>query len=424
MPRCASDRESAVGLERVGDDGRMRSRARVSRWTSGNAHGTTLGVRSRLRDWVLSTLVVLAHLAPVQAGRPDTDTASWVEGVAPVPLALGSGLALLGRHRDPRLVAGVVLACYAGLALVQGPVPPYAAWILIWSLAVSGDGRRRSVVRASVAAAAVSLLVITADLARAGDGAFALLVAITVLVLLAAVLVRSERGRVEAVGRRAGTEERLRIARDLHDLVGHGLSTIAVQSSTARLALQSGDGIAAGTALTAVESTSRIALREMRQMLGVLTDAEGDVGSPDGPGRPEGVPRPAPGLDDLGPLLDNVRAAGVAVALEQAGDWGSASPGVQLVIYRIVQEGLTNALKHAPGSLVSVRLDASDESAKVSVETVGTTAVTGRLSSTPGLGLDGLRTRVTAVAGEFAYGPTDHGWIIEARVPLHEEGKR
>jgi signal transduction histidine kinase len=247
-----------------------------------------------------------------------------------------------------------------------------------------------------------------------------------VLVLLAAVLVRSERGRVEAVGRRAATEERLRIARDLHDLVGHGLSAIAVQSSTARMALQSGDEMSAGTALTAVESTSRIALREMRQMLGVLTDVDGADGSPDEPGRPDGVPRPAPGLDDLGPMLDNVRAAGVAVALEQAGDWGSASPGVQLVIYRIVQEGLTNAVKHAPGSLVAVRLDASDGSGRVSVETVGSTAVAGRPSSTPrrGLGLDGLRTRVTAVAGELTYGPTDQGWILEARVPLHEEKDR
>jgi len=413
----------------VDDDGHMRSLARLSRGASGSAQNTALGqFHIGLRDWVLSILVVLAHLAPVQTGQRGADpSAWWVEGVAPF-LALGSGLALFWRRRHPRAVAGFVLACYAGLALVQGLVPPYAGWVLIWSLATGGEDRRRSVALASVTAAATSVLVIGAELTRPGDGALALLVAITVLVLLSAVLVRSERGRVEAVGRRAAAEERLRIARDLHDLVGHGLSTIAVQSSTARMALQAGDEIAAGTALSAVESSSRIALREMRQMLGVLMDVDDAGSSRDKPGQPDGGPRPAPGLDDLGPMVDNVRAGGVAVTLVRAGDWGSASPGVQLVAYRVVQEGLTNAVKHAPGSLVSVRLDATDGAGRVSVETAGTSAVAGRASGSGthggGLGLDGLRTRVAALSGEFACGPTDQGWLIEARVPLHEEGDR
>jgi len=408
----------------------MRSLARLSRGRLAARKDTALG-RSHigLRDWVLSILVVLAHLAPVQSGQSDADpSAGWVEGVASF-LALCSGLALLWRRRHPRAVAGFVLACYAGLVLVQGLVPPYAGWVLIWSLATSGQDRRRSVALASVTAAATSLLVIAAELTRPGDGALALLVAITVLVLLAAVLVRSERSRVEAVGRRAATEERLRIARDLHDLVGHGLSTIAVQSSTARVALQSGDDAAAGTALTAVESSSRIALREMRQMLGVLMDVDDAESSLDRPSQSDGVlPRPAPGLDDVGPLVDNVRVGGVAVTMEQTGDWGNASPEVHLVVYRVVQEGLTNAVKHAPGSLVTVRLDATDGAGRVSVETVGTSAVAGRASGSGahggGLGLDGLRTRVAAVSGEFACGPTDRGWIIEARMPLHEEGDR
>jgi signal transduction histidine kinase len=405
----------------------MRSLARLSRGASGSAQNTAPGESHiGLRDWVLSILVVLAHLAPVRTGQPDADpSAGWVAGVAPF-LALGSGLALPWRCRHPRAVAGFVLACYAGLALVQGLVPPYAGWVLIWSLATSGEDRRRSVALASVTAAATSVLLVAAELTRPGDGALALLVAITVLVLLAAVLVRSERSRVEAVGRRAAAEERLRIARDLHDLVGHGLSTIAVQSSTARMALRSGDETVAGTALSAVESSSRIALREMRQMLGVLMDVDDPGSSSDKPSRPDGGPRPAPGLDDLGPLLENVRAGGVAVTLEQTGDWDSASPGVQLVVYRVVQEGLTNAVKHAPGSLVTVRLDATDGAGRVSVETTGTRPSTGRGSGShgDGLGLDGLRTRVAALSGDFACGPTDRGWLIEARVPLHQEGDR
>ena len=405
----------------------MRSRGQLSNVGSGSALGTGSGqAHIGLRDWVLSILVVLAHLAPVQTGQLDADpSAGWVEGVAPF-LALGSGLALLWRRRRPGPVAGFVLTCYGALALVQGLVPPYAAWVMVWSLGNSGGDRRRSVALASVTAAATSVLLVAAELTRPGSGALALLVAITALVLLAAVLVRSERGRVEAVGRRAATEERLRIARDLHDLVGHGLSTIAVQSSTARMALQRGDEAAAGTALSAVESSSRNAMREMRQMLGVLRGLQEAASVRHRPGEADGGPRPAPGLDDLGPLVDNIRAGGAAVTLEQGGDWAGAPPGVQLVVYRVVQEGLTNALKHAPGSLVTVRLDATDGVGGVSVLTVGTSAVS---QVTPaggvhGLGLDGLRTRVAALSGDFACGPTAEGWLLEARVPLHEEEPR
>ena len=407
----------------------MRSLARLSRGRLAARKDTALGQSHiGLRDWVLSILVVLAHLAPVQSGQSNADpSAGWVEGVAPF-LALGSGLALLWRRRHPRAVAGFVLACYAGLALVQGLVPPYAGWVLIWSLATSGEDRRRSVALASVTAAATSLLLVAAELTRPGDGALALLVAITVLVLLAAVLVRSERSRVEAVGRRAATEERLRIARDLHDLVGHGLSTIAVQSSTARMALQSGDDAAAGTALSAVESSSRIALREMRQMLGVLMDVDDAESSLDRPSHSDGgattCPRPGRrrptgrqrprgrcgrdhGADRrLGQRLPWSPARGLPGRPGGAHQRGEACAGIA---------GHRPPRRHGR-SRQGLGRDGRNES------------VAGRASGSGthggGLGLDGLRTRVAALSGEFACGPTDRGWIIEARMPLHEEGDR
>jgi signal transduction histidine kinase len=316
-----------------------------------------------------------------------------------------------------------VLTCYAGLGLIEGPVPPYAAWVLIWSIATGGTDRHRSVVLTWVTAALTSALLVLAELARPGVGALAFLVVVTMLVTLAAVLVRTERGRVEAVGRRATTEERLRIARDLHDLVGHGLSAIAVQSSTARVALQAGDPVTASKALAAVEATSRVAMREMRQMLGVLVDpgvdAAGEAASagPDTAQPDPSAQPPSPGLDDIPALVDNVRAGGVAVSLSRTGPWEAASPAVQVCAYRLVQEGLTNAVKHAPGALVTVRLEATGADWRIEVRTAGAvTASNGRSSG--GRGLDGLRARVTALSGDFASGPTQHGWLLEARLPV------
>jgi signal transduction histidine kinase len=363
---------------------------------------------------------VLADLAPVRTGQEDVPLGpAWVEAIAPA-LALVSGLSLLWRHAYPRAVAGCVLGSYAGLAFVQGVVPPYAAWVVIWSLATSGKDRQRSITRAAEAAGATSVLLIAAELLRPGAGASFLLVVVTVLLTLTAVLVRSERARVEAVGRRAATEERLRIARDLHDLVGHGLSAIAVQSSTARVALDAGDADTASSALTAVERTSRVAMREMRQMLGVLSEVDDD--GPPEPGTPANLP--SPGLDDIITLVENVRAGGVAVALSRSGPWEAASPAVQLCAYRLVQEGLTNAVKHAPGAPVVVRLDATMSEGRVAVLTAGG-GMAGAVSSAGvpggGRGLAGLRTRVAALSGEFASGPTPDGWLVEARLPLREE---
>jgi hypothetical protein len=124
---------------------------------------------------------------------------------------------------------------------------------------------------------------------------------------------------------------RLRIARDVHDLVGHALSGIAVQSSTARLALDAGRSGAARTALSAVESASRAALTEMRQLLGGLR--AGDTGEYG----------PVPGLRDLPGLVDGLRTQGAAVALS-VGELGEVPDDVSLAVYRVVQEALTNVL--------------------------------------------------------------------------------
>lgn len=411
------------------DDGRVLTTARSDSAT-GSAPTPERGIGPR--DWAMAVAVSLAHLVLIRSGQGGAPEGPWV-GVLVLVLAIGSGLALLWRRTRPRTAAVVVLGCFAGLSVAQGLVPPYAGWVLIWSLASSAWDRRDRAVLAGVVAGATALVLGVAELSRPGSGAVVLLLALTALVTLAAFLVRSERARVAAVGRRAATEERLRIARDLHDLVGHGLSAIAVQSSTARLALTAGDGAAASRAIEAVESSSRTALREMRQMLGVLTDegASGEGGS--GEGGPDGTEpgtrsRPAPGVADLPDLVERLRAGGVAVSLERSGEWEAASSAAQVAAYRVVQESLTNAVKHAPGALVAVRLRTmpTDSVGTVSVVTTGaapTSAGPPRDRAGAARGLAGLEVRVEALGGTFASGPTEAGWLVEARIPLHPEAR-
>ena len=183
-------------------------------------------------------------------------------------------------------MAATVLACYAGLALVEGIVAPWAPWVVIWTLATTGPDRRRSTRECATVAAGTIAVLAVAQLVHPRSGGLVLVAAVTAVVALLGVLVRSERSRMEEAGRRATVEERLRIARDLHDLVGHGLSAVAVQSSTARMAIAAGDTATAERALTAVETTSRTAMREMREMLHLLSDEVRVDASPASPVAP------------------------------------------------------------------------------------------------------------------------------------------
>jgi signal transduction histidine kinase len=401
----------------VGHDGLVSAR--------GDPPGTGTRGRSPRRDrpgradWALAALLVVLHMLAPQTGQP-VEIAAWREQLA-VPLALGQGLPVAWRRRRPVAVATSVLACYAGYVVFVGFVPPFAAWVVIWSLATSGAERRRSIFAALVAAAATVVLVIVGELISAGSGASMLLVSATVIVTLVAVLVRSERGRLEAVRQGAASEERLRIARDLHDLVGHGLSAVTVQSSTARMALDAGDTPTARMALTAVESSSRTALREMRQLLGVLraisdgrTGDDADAGADNAP---------TPGLADIARLVENVRLGGVAVTSETTGDVLDVPPAVQLCAYRVVQEALTNAVKHAPGGVVTVRVVGSEQTLHVAVETSGGMASDGHVDS-GGLGLEGIRTRVSAAGGQTWIGRTSEGWQVAAELPVQHEETR
>ena len=370
----------------------------------------------RPADWALAALVIVLMLFGPVTGQSAAPSPAWF-GTAATLLAVGQGLALAWRRRYPGAVAACVLACYAGTALTAGLVPPFACWVLVWSTGSRLDERRGSVLLAGMTALGTGLLILVAELTRPGAGASALLVLITLAVALAAVALRTERGRVEAVRQRAQDDERLRIARELHDLVGHGLSVIAVQSSTARMALDAEDEATAREAMNAVESSSRTAMREMRQMLGVLVSAAGDM-----TGEDQSV-APAPRIRDIAALVDNLRAGGMEIELVMTERLDDIAPAVQLCAYRVVQEALTNAVKHAPGASADVDVNAEGETLRVTVtSTLGGSA--GNVVEGSGTGLAGLRVRVDAVGGEFRADRTAESWLVEARLPLSREEDR
>ncbi|OXM66779.1 sensor histidine kinase [Amycolatopsis vastitatis] len=202
--------------------------------------------------------------------------------------------------------------------------------------------------------------------------------------------------------RQAVSAERLRIAREMHDVVAHSMSLIAVKAAVGNhVALEQPDQ--ARDALRVIEDTSRETLAELRRMLGVLRD---------GTGVP--VLAPAPTLDDLRALADRAQLTGLAVDLVVDGlDGRNELPsGVGQSVYRIVQEALTNVVKHASAATCRIRITGGDGDVRIEVLDDGRGG-----EAVPGHGLIGMRERVAVYDGEFSAGPSDRGFRVFARLP-------
>jgi signal transduction histidine kinase len=202
--------------------------------------------------------------------------------------------------------------------------------------------------------------------------------------------------------------ERARIARELHDVVAHHISMVAVQAETARLTTP-GMPAAGAQRLSAIGDTARAALTEMRRLLGVLReDAETDPSDR----------RPQPGLRQLNALLDEAReASGAGIRLIVQGSPVDLDPGVELAAYRIVQEALSNARRHAPGAAVDVELHYTVDVLRVRIRDNGP----GPSPDAPAgsHGLPGMRERAVAVGGDLRSGPAAvGGFVIEATLPV------
>ena len=376
------------------------------------------------RRWAVDAVIAVAVTAAVVGGTYGAST--WHPHEAPagpatyVAVAVG-GLSLTARRRFP--VA--VLALTLGSALWTGAGrQTNLAWLpLIVAFFTAVLARRRM---AAVASLLIGYVASVWPPWRIGSphhatAGFALGLAIGLLFLLSvAELIRArgqrraalERGRAEEVLRRAG-EERMRIARDLHDVVAHNISVINVQANTA-LHLMDRQPERARQALTAINDVSKQALVELRSVLGVLRDVD------------EIAPRaPSPGLARLRDLVDSAAAAGLTVRLEEDGPRPPVPADVDVAAYRIVQEALTNSARHASGAAVTVRVRSAGEELIVEVTDDGAGQPAGRgagPASWPGgsgNGIAGMAERAAALGGTLEARPrAEGGFAVRARLPL------
>ncbi len=210
---------------------------------------------------------------------------------------------------------------------------------------------------------------------------------------------------VDTLQDQAAMGERARIARDLHDVVAHHVSAIAVQAESARLTTE-GLPEEGRAQFEAIGQTARDALTEMRRLLGVLReDANTEVARD-----------PQPGLVRLDELVETARAAGTPVRLTISGNVAAVPPGVDLCAYRILQEALTNVRRHAPGAPVDVELEYSTDMLRLRVRDHGTSTVPPDLD---GHGLLGMRERAIMVGGTLTVGPADGGgFAVDAELPI------
>lgn len=320
---------------------------------------------------------------------------------------VATSLALVWRRRWPLAVLAFVFTCGSLLYLAVGA--PEALGTFLPPLAAIYAVGRYAEPRALVLAAPVALLgtaiheVKDPNFTLSGPAIF-----FWVLLVTAWPVGHAFRRRAHAVeelqlARKADVAaERTRIARELHDVVGHGISVVVLQLVAAVGMLDGGRHDAARTRLLATERSARETLAEMRRLLELLDEHTAPLA-------------PQPGLSDLERLLSDTREAGVDVDMEVNGDRVELPPGLELAVYRVVQEALTNVIKHAQPRRAHVRVTYGRDALTVEVRDEGTASPR---SSAGGRGLAGMRERVALYDGELDVGARkEGGFSVQARFP-------
>jgi signal transduction histidine kinase len=357
-------------------------------------------------------VVTLAQVLPFSPSQPRT--------VAAYALVLAHSLPIALRRRFPVQVLAGALATGLAFASLRLNLISLGPSILIYVYSVAALRPRRVSLAGLAATEAMLALVFLARQRALGDRST--LVADCVVVAAAWWLGDGTRRRQEAVAaardraaelerareelaRRAVVEERLRIARELHDVVAHSMSIIAVQSGVGAHVLDS-QPEEARKALAAVEATSRQALAEMRRLLGVLRqEAE-----------PSGSLTPSPGLAEVDALAADVARAGARVEVRIEGTRPELPLGLDLSAYRIVQEALTNVVRHAGPATARVRIRYAPDTVDIEVVDDGRGAATGRAG---GHGIAGMRERAAVYGGSLDAGPLPGGGFrVAASLPV------
>lgn len=370
-------------------------------------------VRAHPRALDAAGAAALALLVTWEIVYTDVDGPALLQ----VPLGLLTTLPLALRRRFPLPVVIVVMAALIVLdRLSQVQEPQSTLLPVLVAVYSAGAYARRPVAIAGVVITLVALLVDEPwDLVVLGPLSVATWLVGRLVrswrnqaVELAALAAELERERAETA-RHAAADERARIARDLHDVVGHNLSLLVLQAGAERLALPA-DQSDTREALAAIERSGRATLAELRRLVGVLRD-DGD-----GPAL-----HPLPGIAGLGDLADQVRAAGLPVDLHIEGDPLPIPAGLDVSVYRIAQEALTNVVRHASESTaVTVRLRYGQGDLTLEVLDDGQVP---EAAARNGHGLIGMQERVSLYGGELTAGPSpDGGYAVRTRLPVGSTG--
>ncbi len=381
-----------------------------------------------------------AEASPV---RPVAGRAGFAVALACFTALTGMGIAL-GRtqHHPPPLavvvIAGVVATAMAAMLLrYWRPVLVYAV-ITGGAITVIGDGRSANLVwfalllvtgwcsltadyRAGLTYLLASLALFAVEWAwinrDPGWGAWlggdTFMFGASLLIQRQFSIVAQLRAAQAGLAAKARAEERNRISRDLHDVIAHTLTVSLLHVMSARLAVEH-DPADAARALAEAERLGRESLAEVRQVVGMLgaddaadADADGLAGPPHGP---------LPGVPELSTLVERFRAARLDVMLTVYGDTGRLPATVGLAVYRILQEALTNVLKHAPGAPTTAVFTVSAREAVLTVDSLGPPGDGSRPGS--GHGVASMRERAESLGGSCQAGPSGAGWLVRATFPL------
>jgi signal transduction histidine kinase len=312
----------------------------------------------------------------------------------------------------PRLLFGAVVIAGTAVLMTETVDSDFAPFILVVLVGeIAGTGSIRSSIPVSLAAAATLVgfdvyddfkgsLYWCLGIAIVWDGGFA-------MQWQQRLLQRTNEAHASRVAQ-AATEERQRIAREIHDVIAHSLSVTMLHLTAARHALTTDKDV--GEAVDALEDAERVgrqAMSDIRRTVGLLESADGNTA-------------PMPAVGDIESLVDDVRSAGTVIRYELRGDPGMVTPAAGLDLYRIMQESLANAVKHAAGADVDAMLDLTADPVRLTVHNTipsGRTTVLLGPDSNGGSGLRGMRQRVELLGGSFDAGLVDSGWQVSVTLP-------
>jgi signal transduction histidine kinase len=319
---------------------------------------------------------------------------SGVELIGVVAIALTCGILVFRRRFPVTVTIGTIIGCGLYYPFVGSAGPLLATFVFaLYSVAAAGRLVAASVI-AVVSMAAIVAAEMFSPRRHVDDIALFMLVGWLVAVIALGAARHSRRAFVSEAEKRATGEERLRIARELHDVLAHNISLINVQAS-ASLHRKSGET----EALEAIKHASKDALRELRATLGVLRQVD------------EEAPTKPPGLQQLSELVERTRATGIKVNLD--GEPRPLPPDVDLAAYRIIQEALTNVTRHASAREVHVRIHYGDKDMRVQVDDDGRGG-----DVTAGNGIRGMTERAQAVGGDLKVESDGSGVRVAARLPI------